>query len=171
MRSARYHMRMSSPVGELLLIGEDDALVGLYMVERKTDPEQGLPDASRLSPARRQLEDYFAGRRTGFDLALRPQGTDFQRRVWNALREIPYGQTISYGKLAQRIGQPSASRAVGLANGQNPISIVLPCHRVIGANGSLTGYGGGIERKRWLLVHEARLGRDLLSDGSPLPAP
>ncbi|MGQ0618512.1 MAG: methylated-DNA--[protein]-cysteine S-methyltransferase [Panacagrimonas sp.] len=160
MSAARCHARMPSPIGELLLVGEGDALVGLYMIERKNDPALGLCDDARLSVARQQLEAYFAGRRTSFELELRPMGTDFQRKVWAALREIPFGETISYGELARRIGQPSASRAVGLANGQNPISIIVPCHRVIGANGSLTGYGGGIERKRWLLAHEAR-GRSL----------
>ena len=104
--------------------------------------------------ARAQLEDYFAGRRRTFDLPLAPVGTPFQRRVWEALREIPYGETVSYGVLAARLGQPGAGRAVGLANGQNPISIVIPCHRVIGAGGALTGYGGGLERKRWLLALE-----------------
>ena len=102
-----------------------------------------------------QLTEYFAGDRTEFDLPLRPIGTDFQRRVWRALCDIPFGRTWSYGELAMHIGSPTASRAVGLANGRNPISIVIPCHRVIGANGSMTGYGGGIERKRWLLAHEA----------------
>ena len=107
-----------------------------------------------LSAAMRQLAEYFAGTRREFDLPLRFQGTTFQTRVWRELTEIPYGQTWSYGQLAQRIDKPSASRAVGLANGRNPISILVPCHRVIGADGSLTGYGGGIERKRWLLAHE-----------------
>jgi methylated-DNA-[protein]-cysteine S-methyltransferase len=107
-----------------------------------------------LSAAVRQLTEYFAGTRREFDLPLRLQGTTFQTRVWRELSEIPYGQTWSYGQLAHRIEKPSASRAVGLANGRNPISILVPCHRVIGADGSLTGYGGGLERKRWLLAHE-----------------
>jgi methylated-DNA-[protein]-cysteine S-methyltransferase len=102
----------------------------------------------------RQLEEYFAGSRREFDLTLHLEGTPFQRRVWAALREIPYGATLSYGELARRIDKPKASRAVGLANGRNPISILVPCHRVIGTNGSLTGYGGGLDRKRWLLAHE-----------------
>jgi methylated-DNA-[protein]-cysteine S-methyltransferase len=113
-----------------------------------------------LSAAVRQLTEYFSGARCEFDLPLRLHGTTFQTRVWHKLTEIPYGQTWSYGQLARRIDQPSASRAVGLANGRNPIAILVPCHRVIGADGSLTGYGGGIERKRWLLAHE---GRDRLS--------
>jgi methylated-DNA-[protein]-cysteine S-methyltransferase len=110
--------------------------------------------AAPLAAATRQLNEYFAGTRREFDLPLRSQGTQFQQRVWRELAAIPYGQTWSYGDLAARIGKPSASRAVGLANGRNPISILVPCHRVIGANGSLTGYGGGLERKQWLLEHE-----------------
>ena len=111
-------------------------------------------NANPLPEAVRQLRDYFAGSRREFDLPLRLAGTDFQRRVWGGLTEIRYGETWSYGQLAKRIGNPKASRAVGLANGRNPISILVPCHRVIGADGSLTGYGGGLERKRWLLAHE-----------------
>jgi methylated-DNA-[protein]-cysteine S-methyltransferase len=107
-----------------------------------------------LPEAIRQLGEYFTGQRRKFDLPLRLHGTEFQQRVWNVLREIPYGVTWSYGELARRIDNPNASRAVGLANGRNPISILVPCHRVIGADGSLTGYGGGLERKRWLLAHE-----------------
>jgi methylated-DNA-[protein]-cysteine S-methyltransferase len=110
--------------------------------------------AAPLAAAIRQLSEYFAGSRRVFDLPLRMQGTLFQQRVWRQLAEIPYGTTWSYGELAKRIDNPSASRAVGLANGRNPISILVPCHRVIGADGSLTGYGGGLDRKRWLLAHE-----------------
>jgi methylated-DNA-[protein]-cysteine S-methyltransferase len=104
--------------------------------------------------AARQLKEYFAGTRRKFDLRLRMQGTDFQQRVWRTLTEIPYGETWSYGQLAKHIGSPNASRAVGLANGRNPIAVIVPCHRVIGADGSLTGFGGGLPRKRWLLTHE-----------------
>lgn len=104
-----------------------------------------------------QLTEYFAGRLREFEVRLAPEGTEFQKKVWQELGQIPFGTTISYGELARRIGQPAASRAVGAANGQNPISIIVPCHRVIGANGTLTGYGGGIERKKWLLEHEARI--------------
>jgi methylated-DNA-[protein]-cysteine S-methyltransferase len=107
---------------------------------------------------RDQLGEYFAGERTDFDLRLAASGNAFERRVWRALEEIPYGETVSYGEVARRIGRPDGARAVGLANGRNPISIVVPCHRVIGANGSLTGYGGGIERKRFLLDLEAGVG-------------
>jgi methylated-DNA-[protein]-cysteine S-methyltransferase len=107
-----------------------------------------------------QLTEYFAGKLQEFDVRLAPEGTEFQKRVWHELCRIPYGTSISYGELARRIGQPAASRAVGRANGQNPISIIVPCHRVIGADGTLTGYGGGIERKQWLLDHEAANSRD-----------
>lgn len=111
-------------------------------------------DDGPFRAAREQLEAYFAGELEEFTLELAPAGTPFQQRVWRALLEIPFGTTESYGALARRIGLPQAARAVGLANGRNPISIVIPCHRVIGADGSLTGYGGGLERKRWLLAHE-----------------
>ena len=147
-----------SPIGRLLLTSDGSALTGLYMEpSRKAQCTDGwIEDVSvaPLSATVRQLTEYFEGTRREFDLPLRLQGTAFQQRVWRQLTEIPYGQTWSYGQLATRIDKPSASRAVGLANGRNPISILVPCHRVIGADGSLTGYGGGIERKRWLLVHE-----------------
>jgi methylated-DNA-[protein]-cysteine S-methyltransferase len=147
-----------SPIGRLLLTSDGTALTGLYMEpSRKAQCTDGWIEdvtVAPLSATVRQLTEYFEGTRREFDLPLRLQGTVFQQRVWRQLTEIPYGQTWSYGQLAQRIDKPSASRAVGLANGRNPISILVPCHRVIGADGSLTGYGGGIERKRWLLVHE-----------------
>jgi methylated-DNA-[protein]-cysteine S-methyltransferase len=148
----------SSPIGELTLVGDGESLTGVYMTEHRHRPP--LPDGARRDPAafagaREQLGEYFAGERTSFDLPLRMDGTEFQREVWDALLDIAYGETESYGELAQRIGRPDAVRAVGLANGRNPISIVVPCHRVIGASGSLTGYGGGLERKRFLLELEA----------------
>jgi methylated-DNA-[protein]-cysteine S-methyltransferase len=147
-----------SPIGRLLLTSDATALTGLYMEpSRKAQSIDGWIQDDAVAPLSatvRQLTEYFAGTRRDFDLPLRLQGTTFQTRVWRELTEIPYGQTWSYGQLAQRIDKPSASRAVGLANGRNPISILVPCHRVIGADGSLTGYGGGLERKRWLLVHE-----------------
>lgn len=148
------HTVTDSPIGPLTLVATDGALTGVYMQqhEHRPVPESfGPADPAALTAAVEQLAAYFAGERRSFDLPIELRGTPFQRRVWAALREIPYGQTISYGQLAARIGQPTASRAVGLANGRNPISIVVPCHRVIGANGRLTGYGGGIERKRQLL--------------------
>ena len=123
----------------------------------RLEREQGLPvvhDADRAEDAARQLREYFAGERVTFDLPLAPHGSEFQRRVWEILLEIPAGETRSYGWVAQRLGRPTASRAVGAANGQNPLVIVVPCHRVVGANGTLTGYGGGLDRKRWLLEHE-----------------
>jgi methylated-DNA-[protein]-cysteine S-methyltransferase len=150
---------VESPIGRLLLAADGQFLTALYM-DVPDRPVPGLTawseDASvwPLPEATRQLAQYFAGQRRDFDLPLRLEGTVFQRRVWQTLNEIPYGVTWSYGELAKRIEQPSASRAVGLANGRNPISIVVPCHRVIGTNGTLTGYGGGLERKRWLLAHE-----------------
>lgn len=147
-----------SPIGRLLLTTNGTALTGLYMeISRKAQSTEGWVEdgsAAPLPETVRQLSEYFSGRRREFDLPLRLEGTVFQQRVWRELCEIPYGETWSYGQLAKRIGKPGASRAVGLANGSNPISILVPCHRVIGADGSLTGYGGGIERKQWLLAHE-----------------
>jgi methylated-DNA-[protein]-cysteine S-methyltransferase len=146
-----------SPIGSLLLVGDGHALHGLYMQDGRR-PKQIAPgwelETSCFTDVRVQLREYFAGERTAFDLALVMAGTAFERRVWSALTEIPYGETLSYGALARRLGQPSAARAVGLANGRNPISVIVPCHRVIGANGTLTGYGGGLERKRILLELE-----------------
>ena len=144
------YTQISSPIGPLLLTGDGEALTGLYMGRA---PE-GRRDDAAFAQAREQLDAYFAGELVRFSLPLATRGTEFQRRVWQALCEIPYGETTSYGALAARIGRPGACRAVGLANGRNPISIVIPCHRVIGSSGGLTGYGGGIERKRWLLAHE-----------------
>lgn len=152
---------VNSPIGRLLLHSDGTALTGLYM-DVASRPPRGLGDSVEdassgpLPATIRQLDEYFAGVRRAFDLPLRLHGTEFQQRVWNVLMEIPYGVTWSYGELAKRIDQPTASRAVGLANGRNPISILVPCHRVIGADGSLTGYGGGLERKQWLLVHEGQ---------------
>ena len=150
---------VESPIGRLLLTSNGHALTGLFMEPSReaTQPAEGWvedPSIAPLASTVLQLREYFAGGRREFDLPLQFEGTTFQRRVWQELREIPYGETWSYGQLARRIGNPNASRAVGLANGRNPISILVPCHRVIGADGSLTGYGGGLERKRWLLAHE-----------------
>jgi methylated-DNA-[protein]-cysteine S-methyltransferase len=166
----RSHTVTTSPVGPITLVAADGALAALHMDQQRYAPapeELGEPapgqDGGVLAEAVRQLAEYFDGTRTQFDLPLAMDGTAFQRRVWAALRDIPYGQTLSYGQLADRIGQPSASRAVGLANGRNPIGIIVPCHRVIGADGSLTGYGGGIERKRYLLAHEQRVSGQTLA--------
>lgn len=157
----RVHTVIDSPVGPLTLVAVDGILAGCYMDaqrHRPVDAVFGEPDPDPFCAAIEQLGEYFAGARLDFDLPLAVAGTPFQRRVWAALRDIPYGETESYGGLAARIGAPGASRAVGLANGRNPIGIIVPCHRVIGASGSLTGYGGGIERKRQLLDME----RDVL---------
>ena len=158
MEKTTYYGVMQSPVGELMLIADGEALTGIYMQTQKhaTRRARAVRNDSAVKEARRQLQAYFDGDLRAFDLPLAAEGSAFQKRVWTALCDIPYGETISYGELARRIGQPTAARAVGLANGQNPISIVVPCHRVIGANGSLTGYGGGLPRKRWLLAHEGR---------------
>jgi methylated-DNA-[protein]-cysteine S-methyltransferase len=151
------HTTVDSPIGPLLLLGDGDALRGLYMQAgrkpvRVSDTWKAATEP--FAEARAQLEEYFAGERTAFDLELAAEGSEFERRVWNALEEIPYGETQSYGEVAERVGAPGAARAVGIANGRNPISIVVPCHRVIGADGTLTGYGGGLERKRFLLELE-----------------
>ncbi len=162
----RTHARVESPIGPITLVAEDGVLAGCYMDVQRHRPAPdvfGHEDQDGFAEPARQLAEYFAGERTDFDLELRMTGTGFQRRVWAALREIPYGETESYGELAQRIGDPGASRAVGLANGKNPVGIIVPCHRVIGANGSLTGYGGGLPRKQFLLDLEARVsGRTLI---------
>jgi methylated-DNA-[protein]-cysteine S-methyltransferase len=173
---------VDSPIGCLLLQTDGVSLTGLYM-DVPGRPIRGMndwledPTAGPLPEAVRQLEEYFAGKRRDFDLPLNLDGTEFQQRVWRALTEIPYGETRSYGELAKRIGNPNASRAVGLANGRNPVSIVVPCHRVIGADGSLTGYGGGLPRKQWLLAHEGLGGQRPLFEisvpanpGAPSPS-
>jgi methylated-DNA-[protein]-cysteine S-methyltransferase len=147
---------IDSPVGPLEIGADGDAITKVWFVEHTAT---AVPDDAPavLTQAVQQLEDYFDGERSDFDLPLAPRGTDFQRRVWAELEKIPYGETASYGEIAGRLGlPPGASRAVGLANGSNPIAIVVPCHRVIGADGSLTGYAGGLERKRFLLDLEAR---------------
>jgi methylated-DNA-[protein]-cysteine S-methyltransferase len=146
------------PLGELCAVSDGHRLHGLYMQNGRTAVSIGADwqrDDEAFGELREQLSDYWAGRRTSFDLPLELGGSPFQRRVWRALQDIPYGDTISYGELARRIGVPSAARAVGVANGHNPICVIVPCHRVIGADGGLTGFGGGLERKRLLLEHEA----------------
>ncbi|HSJ64621.1 MAG TPA: methylated-DNA--[protein]-cysteine S-methyltransferase [Gemmatimonadaceae bacterium] len=154
---------MPSPVGDLMLAATDTHLIGVRFAPHSEDAvarqgwmraSGGTPADAILTEARAQLDQYFSGERTAFHLPLAPTGTDFQMQVWSSLQAIPFGGTISYGELARRIGDPKAMRAVGAANGRNPIPIIVPCHRVIGADGSLTGYGGGMERKRWLLAHE-----------------
>jgi methylated-DNA-[protein]-cysteine S-methyltransferase len=153
------YSEIESPVGRLILRTNGLALTGIYF-DGPNPPPRELEHWTRntkagpLVEAARQLEEYFSGARREFELPLEMEGTEFQKRAWRNLLTIPYGETRSYGDQAKLIGNANASRAVGLANGRNPIPIVVPCHRVIGANGSLTGFGGGLERKRWLLAHE-----------------
>lgn len=148
---------IDTPLGRMTLVGDEHALIHIDLPEAKpplTIASDWRRDANRFKEERRQFDRYFDGTSKTFDLPLAPRGTPFQQEVWRALCDIGYGETICYAELARRIGRPKASRAVGLANGANPLSIIVPCHRVIGANGSLTGYGGGMDAKRWLLDHE-----------------
>lgn len=155
---------LESPVGKLLLFSDGRSLTGLYTAQQIRTKFESLPaaqecsssDLSIFADAEKQLAEYFAGERTEFTLPLNPHGSNFQRAVWDQLRLIEYGTTLSYVQLAERLGKPTASRAVGNANGKNPISIIVPCHRVIGANGALTGYAGGLECKKELLSHELK---------------
>jgi methylated-DNA-[protein]-cysteine S-methyltransferase len=152
------HGTMSSPIGELLILSNGDAITWLCMELRRYEPKplrESRRDDAWFAQTRKQLRAYFAGELTEFDLPLAAEGTPFQQRVWTELRKIPYGATISYAELARRAGNPKAPRAAGAANGRNPISIIIPCHRVIGSNKSLTDYGGGLERKKQLLDLEA----------------
>ena len=152
---------IDSPVGELLLTGTDDGLSGIQFAPHGV--AQGQRDDEPFAGVVAQLGEYFGGSRATFDLTLAPAGTSFQRAVWSAIAEIPYGKTVSYGSIATRLGKPTASRAVGMATGRNPIVIIIPCPRVIGADGSLTGFGGGLARKSLLLDLEA--GRSRLTAG------
>ncbi|MEU5362023.1 methylated-DNA--[protein]-cysteine S-methyltransferase [Streptomyces sp. NPDC005925] len=161
MSQHRQHTVVDSPYGPLTLVAEEGTLCGLYMVAQRHRPAEetfGVRDETPFAETREQLEDFFEGERKEFTLGLRLNGTPFQRRVWDELRRIPYGETRTYGELAELLGTPKASRAVGLANGRNPIGVIVPCHRVIGATGSLTGYGGGLDRKRRLLDFERGAG-------------
>ncbi|MGA8277294.1 MAG: methylated-DNA--[protein]-cysteine S-methyltransferase [Rhodanobacteraceae bacterium] len=155
-----FHDYLDTPIGPLLLVADENGLtqVGLPQNGRRAAPSPAgsVREPKRLTAARRQFEAYFDGRLHDFDLALNACGTRFQRQVWTALCTVPYGATVSYAEIARRIGKPTAVRAVGAANGANPLAIVVPCHRVIGADGSLTGYGGGLPAKRFLLEHERR---------------
>jgi methylated-DNA-[protein]-cysteine S-methyltransferase len=152
----------TSPFGDLLLVSDGDALTGLFLPQHDDRPARApkpgwLRDDAGFREVRNQLRAYFEGELRDFDLPIRMDGTDFQRLAWKELMNIPFGTTISYAEQARRIGRAGSARAVGSANGRNPISIVVPCHRVIGANGTLTGYGGGLDRKQWLLDHETML--------------
>ena len=156
---ARTYTTIGSPVGELTLVGAAEVVSGLYMTQYLSLSARGQDwreDADTLPEARRQLEEYFAGERTSFDLALSVKGTQFQKQVWQQLLEIPYGETISYGQLADAVGAPRAFRAAGSANGRNQISVIIPCHRVIATGGKLGGYGGGLANKQFLLDLERR---------------
>ena len=154
------YRHVASPIGELLLVSEGDHLVGLYVAghgkARPIEPswaEAGAGD-SVLHRAAQEVGEYFAGERRSFDVPVRLGGSAFQASVWRALVDIPFGETISYGELARRVGRPKAVRAAGSANGRNPVSLIVPCHRVIASDGTLGGYGWGLDRKRWLLAHE-----------------
>ncbi|HEY4058114.1 MAG TPA: methylated-DNA--[protein]-cysteine S-methyltransferase [Kofleriaceae bacterium] len=152
-------LETACPLGPVQLFARADKLVGAYLLTPEAKylrPAAPIGSSKVLERAEKQLAEYFAGTRTDFDLPLAPDGTEFQRRVWRALETIPFGETWSYGELAKKIGNPTASRAVGAANGQNPLWIIVPCHRVIGANGDLTGYAGGMTAKKFLLAHERR---------------
>lgn len=159
MSAALYTTEFASPLGAIHLCGTERGLTGLYLDAHRRGPLEEerrgwRRDAARFSAVVAQLTEYFAGERRAFAVPIDREsvgGSVFQREVWRTLEALRYGETISYGELARRIGQPAAVRAVGLANGRNPLSIIVPCHRVVGANGTLTGYGGGLERKRWLL--------------------
>ena len=156
----RYWHEIDTPIGTVLLAGDGERRTRIHFQSGPRPlrpPPQWIAAARPFANAAAQLNAYFAGQRRRFELPLSPTGTEFQRRVWRALRGIPYGETISYGELARRVGNPLASRAVGLANGANPLPIVVPCHRVIGANGTLTGFGGGLPIKRALLALEGAL--------------
>ncbi|HST46788.1 methylated-DNA--[protein]-cysteine S-methyltransferase [Jatrophihabitans sp.] len=149
------HSYVDSPLGPLLLTGDGEALTGLYTDQHGRLPtDLGHRADEEFAQARTQLQEYFAGERDTFDLPLNPRGTAFQQSVWQALREIRYGTTMSYREVAEEIGNPKAVRAVGSANSRNPISIIVPCHRVVGSDGKLVGYAGGFSAKRWLLDHE-----------------
>jgi len=163
--TSKQHTVVDSPYGPLTLVATDGVLSGLYMVQQRHRPDEetfGEPDPGSFGETSRQLDAYFAGELKEFDLPMRPAGTPFQRSVWERLRKIPYGETRTYGELAEELGNANASRAVGLANGKNPIGIIIPCHRVIGSTGSLVGYGGGLDRKQRLLAFESAAPDDAL---------
>ena len=149
-----YYDYLETPIGSLLLAGDGENLVELGFPggkEAKRHQPGWIQKSEPFAECKRQLQEYFAGTLREFDIPLAPRGTEFQLQVWNALRSIPYGETVSYGDLARQIGRPTASRAVGAANGKNPIPVIIPCHRVIGSNGTLTGFGGGLDSKRFPL--------------------
>lgn len=150
-------MIIDSPIDRLHLTGTDQALTGVYFANNAPKSDKLLEPSAILEEAKKQLGDYFAGDLTTFNLPLKYEGTEFEQSVWRELKQIPYGTSITYKELAHRLGDTNKVRAVGRANGKNPLPIVIPCHRVIGSNNKLVGYGGGIERKKWLLRHEGAL--------------
>ena len=171
MASVTTYSRFTSPIGTWLLVSDGESLTGVFPESHRAVPE--VTDGWRRDDAffagvRDQLNEYFAGRLMDFKVRLAPKGTHFQRRVWDALREIPLGSTTSYGALATHLGNSTASRAVGAANGKNPISLIVPCHRVLGADGLLTGYAGGLELKRWLLDHASTTARRSAGGVTPI---
>ena len=156
----RYYDTLEGPWGAMLVAASEKGLTGVYFNRQKYHPKRGkewqhAPDNAHLKRAKKQLGEYFAGKRKVFDLELDPAGSVFQRQVWKAIAGVPYGETISYGELARRCGFPEGARAAGAATGRNPIGIVVPCHRIVGSNGKLTGYAGGLDKKRALLALEA----------------
>jgi len=163
----RYYDSYRSPHGQMLLVASEDGLSGVYFDRQKYFPKREkewkrAPNHAPLKQAKRELAQYFAGKRRNFSVALDPKGTPFQRSVWKAISKVGFGKTISYGELAERAGCPGSARAAGAATGRNPVSIIVPCHRIMGSDGSLTGYAGGLDRKRALLALEGA-GRDLLA--------
>jgi len=162
----RYYDSYESPNGRMLLVATEDGVSGVFFNGQKYFPEKEKewrrnPEHAPLMQAKRELKEYFAGKRKRFDVALAPDGTPFQRAVWKAISTVGFGKTISYGELARRAGHPGSARAAGAATGRNPLGIIVPCHRIMGANGSLTGYAGGLDRKRALLALEG-VSRDSL---------
>jgi len=157
-----FYGSMESPIGRLTIVATEEGLTEIRFPNQRTTPDAGAPPTGHsksngarfIDQALTQLSKYFAGQLTVFDLTLAPHGTDFQQAVWTQLRAIPYGTTASYGAIAAAICKPTAARAVGMANSKNPLPIVVPCHRIIGSNGALTGFSGGLDIKRWLLAHE-----------------
>jgi methylated-DNA-[protein]-cysteine S-methyltransferase len=169
MNAMKLTCSMPSPLGTILLVADapGEALAGIYLERQKYFPDDAAawnesPHVPVFRNAVAQLREYFAGTRTVFDLPLAPEGTPFQRDVWTAIAAVPFGATITYGELARRCGRPSAVRAAGAATGRNPLTIVIPCHRIVGGGGAMTGYAGGVDRKRALLTLEARRANDLL---------
>jgi methylated-DNA-[protein]-cysteine S-methyltransferase len=157
----RYYDTFKSPQGEMLLVATDDGVAGIYFAGQKYFPKKGKewrrdPKHAPLRQAKRELKEYFAGRRKRFEVALDPGGTPFQRSVWKAISKVGFGETATYSELARRAGHAGSARAAGAATGRNPLSVIVPCHRIMGADGSLTGYAGGLQRKRALLALEGR---------------